>query len=147
MSLTLLRLLITFQGRSMNRASGTFHAIDNLPKPLSLTCCSCVVLEQQLKVRPPPDKKPTGKPPPAGSVSSDAPWVVQADSAYTWADGNYSLDAKGASTELGCSQNKYCWGILGIRGSLSPHRFVEKCCTTPEHGDSDLAIHKRTLEA
>ena len=100
-------------------------------------------------MKPPPDKKQTGrpeKPPPADSTSDD-PWVVQADSTYTWADGNYSLDAKGASTELGCSQNKYCWGILGIKGTLSPHRFVEKCCTTPEHGDSELAIHKRTLEA
>ena len=115
-SLALLGLLITFQGRSLNCVSVTFRAINNLLKPLSLTHCSCAVLEQQLKVRP-LDKKPTGrpeKPPPAGSVSSDAPWVVQSDSAYTWADGNYSLDAKSASTELGCSQNKYCWGILGI---------------------------------
>ena len=95
-------------------------------------------------VRPP--VKPVD-PAAAGSVSSEGSWVVQSGSSYSWGDGNYTLDAKGTSTELGCSENKYCWGMLGIRGQLSPQRYLEKCCTCAEHGGLDSAIHKRTLEA
>ena len=108
------------------------------------------MLEQQLKIKPPaPTKTPVkpGKPSPPDSAASDAPWVVQTGSDYSWADGSFTLDSKGASTALGCSQNKFCWGILGIKGTLSPRRFVDKCCTTPEHGGPDSEVHKRTLEA
>ena len=125
------------------------HCTDNKNLPINPCTDAPAVsaLEQQMKIKP---VKTPIKPPPssaAGSVSSDAPWVVQSDSSYSWGDGNYTLDAKTASTELGCSDNKYCWGMLGIRGQLSAQRYLEKCCTCAEHGGLDSAIHKRTMEA
>ena len=136
-------------GRGLNHAFALFWLL-TFPSTPSFTCCSCSVLEQQLKIKPPaPTKTPVkpGKPSPPDSAASDAPWVVQTGSEYSWADGSFTLDSKGASTELGCSQNKFCWGILGIKGTLSSQQFVDKCCTTPEHGGPDSEIHKRTFEA
>ena len=72
--------------------------------------------------------------------------MVQDDHKYSWGNGTYTLDAQGAASELGCSINKYCWGMMGMRSNLPPQRFVEKCCTCPEHGGVDSDIHKRSIE-
>ena len=119
--------------------------------------CSLLLaaLETQIKQSPikPVNKrqtpKATGKDGGDDSTASGACWVEKADDNWTWGKGTFTLHAKDAAADLGCSIDHYCWAIVGMKNTLAPSllTFVQKCCPCPSRGGEESVIHKRSLEA